>query len=76
MTDTSSPSPLTRAVQWLDDEGHTLTADAAKVFRALVDHTRALEAVAVKDAPAVVKAAEEVAPVAVQVAADVTEAAK
>jgi hypothetical protein len=83
MTDpapTSHPSPLARAEQWLADEGHTLAADAAKVFRALADHTRKLEGVAVKDGPAVEHAAAEVAPVVAHVAekvvADVTEAAK
>jgi hypothetical protein len=74
MTDpapTSHLSPLARAEQWLADEGHTLAADAARIFRALADHTRKLEGVAVKDAPAVEQIADDAAPIV----ADVTKAA-
>lgn len=71
-TPATHPSPLATAEKWLADEGHTLAADAARIFRALVDHTRSLEAVAAKDGPAVEQAVDDAAPVV----ADVAEAAK
>lgn len=74
----TTPTPTPSLVQRLEAALHDIPEHIQQLVTEVMDRLRALEGVAVKDGPAVVQVAADVArdaPVVAQVAADVTKAA-